>query len=183
MMNDYASTVLGPGALLVATPDMKDPHFARAVILVIAYSVDDGAMGLIVNRPLTVDQMDAQSPIASWMESSQSPSTIFLGGPVEPNGYICMTPDQTSLSGLRSVDIESISPIHLDAPHRVFRGYSGWGAGQLEDELAFKSWFVVPSLSSDAMTTTPATLWNEVLQRQSGPLRRLGLFPINPEAN
>ena len=82
MMNDYASTVLGPGALLVATPDMKDPHFARAVILVIAYSVDDGAMGLIVNRPLTVDQMDAQSPIASWMESSQSPSTIFLGGPV-----------------------------------------------------------------------------------------------------
>ena len=68
-MNDYASTILAPGSLLVATPDMKDPHFARAVILLIAYAPDDGAMGLILNHPLTVDQMDTQSPIASWMES------------------------------------------------------------------------------------------------------------------
>ena len=182
-MNDYATTILGPGSLLVATPDMKDPHFSRAVILLIAYSTEDGAMGLILNRPLTVDQMDAQSPIASWMESSQSPSTIFLGGPVEPNGYICMTPDSISLSGLRSVDIESISPVHLDSPHRVFRGYSGWGHGQLEDELTFKSWYVVESRSTDLLTKSPDTLWNEVLQRQSGPLRRLGLFPSDPEVN
>ena len=182
-MNDYASTILGPGSLLVATPDMKDPHFSRAVILLIAYSLEDGAMGLILNRPLTVDQMDTQSPIASWMESSQSPSTIFLGGPVEPNGYICMTPDSTSLSGLRSVDIESISPVHLDGPHRVFRGYSGWGAGQLEDELTFKSWYVVESQSTDKLTTSPDSLWNDVLQRQAGPLRRLGLFPSDPEVN
>ena len=182
-MNDYASTILGPGRLLVATPDMKDPHFSRAVILLIAYSLEDGAMGLILNRPLTVDQMETQSPIASWMESSQSPSTIFLGGPVEPNGYICMTPDSTSLSGLRSVDIESISPVHLDGPHRVFRGYSGWGAGQLEDELTFKSWYVVESKSSDRLTTSPDSLWNDVLRRQSGPLRRLGLFPSDPEVN
>jgi putative transcriptional regulator len=182
-VNDYASTILGPGALLVATPDMKDPHFSRAVILLIAYSPKDGAMGLILNRPLTVEQMDNQSPIASWMESSQSPSTIFLGGPVEPNGYICMTPDSTSLSGLRSVDIETISPVHLDGPHRVFRGYSGWGTGQLEEELTFKSWYVVESQSTDKLTTSPDSLWNDVLQRQLGPLRRLGLFPSDPEVN
>ena len=182
-MNDYASTILGPGSLLVATPDMMDPNFTRAVILLIAYSPEDGAMGLILNRPLTVDQMDDQSPIASWMESSQSPSTIFLGGPVEPNGYICMTPDSSSLSGLRSVDIESISPVHLDGPHRVFRGYTGWGPSQLEDEVTFKSWYIVPSQSSDVLTTSPGTLWNDVLQRQEGPLKKLGLFPINPEVN
>ena len=160
-----------------------DPNFTRAVILLIAYSPEDGAMGLILNRPLTVDQMDDQSPIASWMESSQSPSTIFLGGPVEPNGYICMTPDSSSLSGLRSVDIESISPVHLDGPHRVFRGYTGWGASQLEDEVTFKSWYIVPSQSSDVLTNSPDTLWNDVLQRQEGPLKKLGLFPINPEVN
>ena len=182
-MNDYASTILGPGSLLVATPDMMDPNFTRAVILLIAYSPEDGAMGLILNRPLTVDQMDDQSPIASWMDSSQSPSTIFLGGPVEPNGYICMTPDSSSLSGLRSVDIESISPVHLDGPHRVFRGYTGWGASQLEDEVTFKSWYIVPSQSSDVLTTSPGTLWNDVLQRQEGPLKKLGLYPINPEVN
>ena len=117
------------------------------------------------------------------MESSQSPSTIFLGGPVEPNGYICMTPDSSSLSGLRSVDIESISPVHLDGPHRVFRGYTGWGASQLEDEVTFKSWYIVPSQSSDVLTNSPDTLWNDVLQRQEGPLKKLGLFPINPEVN
>ena len=182
-MNDYASTILGPGSLLVATPDMMDPNFTRAVILLIAYSPEDGAMGLILNRPLTVDQMDDQSPIASWMESSQSPSTIFFGGPVEPNGYICMTPDSSSLSGLRSVDIESISPVHLDGPHRVFRGYTGWGTSQLEDEVTFKSWYIVPSQSSDVLTNSPDTLWNDVLQRQEGPLKKLGLFPINPEVN
>jgi putative transcriptional regulator len=182
-VNDYASTILGPGVLLVATPDTQDPHFARSVILLIAYSVDDGAMGLILNRPLTVDQMDTQSPIASWMESSQWPSTIFLGGPVEPNGYICMTPDNSGLSGLRSVDIESIRPVHLDGPHRVFRGYSGWAAGQLEDEVTFKSWYIVPSHSTDLLTTAPDTLWNEVLQRQAGPLKRLGLFPSDPLVN
>ena len=182
-MNDYASTILAPGSLLVATPDMKDPHFARAVILLIAYSVEDGAMGLILNHPLTVDQMDDNSPIASWMESSQSPSTIFLGGPVEPNGYICMTPDTSALSQLRSVDIESISPVHLDGPHRVFRGYSGWGAGQLEDEVTFKSWYIVSSQASDLLTTSPDTLWNNVLQRQDGPLKKLGMFPTDPEVN
>ena len=182
-MNDYASIILGPGSLLVATPDMKDPHFARAVILVIAYTTDDGAMGLILNRPLTVDQMDTHSPIASWMESSQTPSTIFLGGPVEPNGYICMTPDSSALSGLRSVDIESISPVHLNVPHRVFRGYSGWGAGQLESEVTFNSWYIVPSHSTDLLTTSPDTLWNDVLQRQDGPLKKLGLFPTDPEVN
>ena len=117
------------------------------------------------------------------MESSQSPSTIFLGGPVEPNGYICMTPDSSSLSGLRSVDIESTSPVHLDGPHRVFRGYTGWGATQLEDEVTFKSWYIVPSQSSDVLTTSPGTLWNDVLKRQEGPLKKLGLFPINPEVN
>ena len=182
-MNDYASTNLAPGSLLVATPDMKDPHFDRAVILLIAYSSDDGAMGLILNRPLTVDQMDTQSPIASWMESSQSPSTIFLGGPVEPNGYICMTPDSSALSGLRSVDIESISPVHIDGPHRVFRGYTGWGTGQLEDEVTFNSWYIVPSQLTDVLTTSPDTLWNDVLQRQDGPLKKLGLYPLNPEVN
>ena len=182
-MNDYASTNLAPGRLLVATPDMKDPCFDRAVILLIAYSSDAGAMGLILNRPLTVDQMDAQSPIASWMKSSQSPSTIFLGGPVEPNGYICMTPDSSALSGLRSVDIESLSPVHIDGPHRVFRGYSGWGTGQLEDEVTFNSWYIVPSQSTDVLTTSPDTLWNDVLQRQDGPLKKLGLYPLNPEVN
>jgi len=182
-VNDYATTILGPGKVLVATPDTKDPHFARAVILLIAYAPDDGAMGLILNHPLTVDQMDDNSPIASWTESSQPPSTIFLGGPVEPNGYICMTPDSASLSGLRSVDIESISPVHLDRPHRVYRGYSGWAAGQLEDEVTFKSWYVVESRSTDLLTKSPDTLWNDVLQRQDGPLKKLGMFPLDPEVN
>jgi putative transcriptional regulator len=94
-----------------------------------------------------------------------------------------MTPDSSALSGLRSVDIESISPVRLDGPHRVFRGYSGWGAGQLEDEVTFNSWYIVPSESTDVLTTSPDTLWNDVLQRQDGPLKKLGLFPVNPEVN
>lgn len=182
-MNDYANTTLQPGCLLLATPQMHDSQFARAVIILIAYSPDTGAMGVIVNHPLSVGHMDQQSLIADWIETSQSPATIFLGGPVEPDGYICLTHDKTSLSGLRSVDIESIRPVHLDTPHRVFSGYSGWGVGQLENELTFRSWFVVPCLDGDAFTRTPETLWNDVLARQVGPLSRLGMFPIDPQEN
>jgi putative transcriptional regulator len=65
----------------------------------------------------------------------------------------------------------------------VFRGYSGWAAGQLEDEVTFKSWFIVSSKSTDLLTTSPDTLWNDVLQRQDGPLKKLGLFPPDPEVN
>jgi hypothetical protein len=49
--------------------------------------------------------------------------------------------------------------------------------------VTFKSWYIVPSQSSDVLTTSPGTLWNDVLQRQAGPLKKLGLFPINPEVN
>ena len=182
-MNDYASISLGPGALLVAHPSMLDPHFHRTVILLLAHSSEEGAMGVVLNRPLTVDHIDTDSPIFRWMEDAVDPATIFFGGPVEPNGYICLTTDHTSMSGVRSIDIEATSTVHIETPHRLFRGYSGWAVQQLENEIVQHGWYVVRSEPHDAMTSQPDTLWNEVMSRQKGPLQRLGQFPTDPRSN
>lgn len=140
-------------------------------------------MGIIVNRPLEVEHIDLDSPVFRWMESSTQPATIFFGGPVEPDGYICLTTSNQSSSGVASIDIESASPVLIEGPHRMFRGYSGWGPGQLENELLLNGWFVVPSIDSDWCTSSPESLWNEVLARQPGELGRFGKFPTDPHLN
>ena len=182
-MNDYASINVGPGTLLIARPAIEDPYFARSVVLVLAHSDSDGSMGVILNRPLEVDHIDPDSPIARWMESSTTPSTIFFGGPVEPDGYICLTPLTSSANAVTSIDIETTSPVHIEGPHRVFRGYSGWSAQQLSDEIRNEGWFVVPSFAEDHFTSSPETLWNRVLARQVGELSRYGQFPTDPHQN
>jgi putative transcriptional regulator len=182
-MNDYASTSLKPGILLVAHPTMLDPNFRRTVILLLAYDKEEGAMGVVLNRPLTVETINSDSPIFRWMEDATSPATIFYGGPVEPNGYICLTSDASSLSGVRSIDIEATSSVHIDTPHRLFRGYSGWSSQQLENEIVQQGWYVVESEPQDAMTSNPETLWNRVMSRQEGALHRLGQFPNDLSSN
>jgi putative transcriptional regulator len=117
------------------------------------------------------------------MESSTTPSTIFFGGPVEPDGYICLTPLASSSNAVTSIDIETTSPVHIEGPHRVFRGYSGWNAQQLSDEIRNEGWFVVPSVEGDHFTSDPETLWNRVLARQVGELSRYGQFPTDPHQN
>lgn len=66
---------------------------------------------------------------------------------------------------------------------RVFTGYAGWGAGQVEDEIAANAWFVLESDRGDAFTDDPASLWKRVLQRQRSDLKMYALFPENPRQN
>jgi putative transcriptional regulator len=119
---------------------------------------------------------------------------VFVGGPVSPDAAICLArswPDERleanepvvgPLGTLDlSIDPDDVSPA-LQAI-RVFVGYAGWGAGQLEGEIAAGAWFVVDANPDDAMSGDPESLWRAVLRRQRGRLAMFANFPPNPAMN
>lgn len=166
------------GSLLVASPLLADPNFFRTVVFVLQHD-DDGALGVVVNRP-------SGSPVADhlpgWADLALEPAVVFVGGPVEPAVAVALGDRgaATPLDGIRVVDLES-DPVGEWL--RVFSGYAGWGAGQLEEELDEGSWMVVEALPSDITTPDPDDLWHDVLRRQRGPLRLLATYPPSPELN
>lgn len=178
------------GRLLVATPALSDPNFARTVVLVLEHG-DEGAVGVVLNRPSETEVAD---PLPGWQRLANDPRVLFVGGPVSPDAAICLArswPDeevhayQPILDGLGTVDL-SVDPDDVAgglAAVRVFVGYAGWGAGQLEDEIEAGAWFVVNASSDDALSPEPDGLWEAVLRRQVGTLALFANFPTNPSLN
>jgi putative transcriptional regulator len=190
------------GKLLIASPELLDPNFFRTVVLLLEHG-DDGAFGLVLNRA-------AGPPVAvvldAWSELVGEPSVLFSGGPVSPQAAIALAkpagrghpareaPDEgfAPLPGLSS-RLGAIGTVDLDRDPalvqpslertRIFLGYSGWGAGQLEGELREGAWFVVEARSEDVWTVDPDGLWRTVLARQALPLRLVANFPVDPTTN
>ncbi|MGH7868488.1 MAG: YqgE/AlgH family protein [Candidatus Dormibacteraceae bacterium] len=179
------------GRLLLASPAMSDPSFARAVVLVVRHN-RAGAVGVVLNRPsvVTVDQV-----LPSWAALTSGPQVLFQGGPraIEgAMGLVRMTsPSPASgwhklrLPGLSAVGVLDLeSPPVLIAPQmgamRVFIGHVGWGGGQLEQEIADGSWYLLPAEAEDPFSAHPARLWTQVLRRQGGHLALLANLNQDP---
>jgi putative transcriptional regulator len=182
------------GQLLVATPVLLDPNFARTVVLMLEHN-DEGALGLVLNRP-TATRLGEILP--AWGDRTAAPGVVFVGGPVQPDGMIGLArvalgadvgDDATSLSplwpGLATVDLEEppIAAGPLVQGVRCYVGYSGWGPRQLEGELAEGSWLVVDRLPGDAWTSDPDDLWRTVLRRQPGAVAQFANCPVDPTTN
>jgi putative transcriptional regulator len=180
------------GRLLVATPPLEDPNFDRTVVFMLEHH-DDGAIGVVINRP-SVEALD--EPLDRWTELQAAPTSIFAGGPVEPNALIALAATHAPLAE----SDEHLSPITgriasadltadpaLVAPEvagiRVFRGYAGWGPGQLEDEIAAGAWLVLDSETDDVFSDHPDELWRNVLRRQPGRLAWLADAPDDLSSN
>jgi putative transcriptional regulator len=178
------------GKLLVASPVMREPTFARTVISVLEHS-DDGALGVVINRPGDASLLDVVPPVA---ELASHPAVLFAGGPVEPQAAIALgvvSPDAPT-QGWRPV-VHPVVTVDLDVDPdvlgaglrelRVFAGYAGWSAGQLEGEIAQGAWYVVEALPLDAFDAVPDRLWSAVLRRQPWPLSAVATCPIDPTMN
>jgi putative transcriptional regulator len=182
------------GKLLVATPELPDPNFARTVVLVLEHS-DEGALGVVLNRPTDSSLVES---LPRWADRAAPPAVVFVGGPVQPDAAIGLArraaadtdePDgggfATLFDRLGTVDLElgpeEITPA-VEAV-RVFVGYSGWGPGQLDGELAAEGWYVCDADADDLWTAHPNDLWRAVLRRQPGPLRLVAGFPDDPSQN
>nr|WP_283250974.1 YqgE/AlgH family protein [Rhabdothermincola salaria] len=184
--------------MLVATPVIGDPNFDRTVVLLLDHG-DDGALGLVLNRPTDVD---VGGSLPQWAPLASDPAVVFVGGPVEQAAAIGLG---RPAPGSHDPGDRPWSPIPLatDGPGplatldlgadpgpdprleevRVFVGYSGWGAGQLEAELDQEAWLVVPALGADLWSDRPDDLWRIVLRRQQGSTAWLSLYPSDPSGN
>ena len=177
------------GKLILASPILHDPNFARTVVL-IAEHTDEGAMGLVLNRPATSTVGEAV-PDLSWLAGDEEP--VYVGGPVAETAVIVLAEfDRPELAGalvegdLGFIGSDADDPEHLDGAirrARVFAGHAGWGPGQLEDELAEEAWIIEPPRRDEIFTADPADLWAAVLRRKGQRYALLATMPPDPSLN
>lgn len=167
------------GRLLVAAPSLVQVEFFRTVVLIVEHN-DEGAAGLVLNRPSDTDTVDV---LPLWGPLVSMPSVVFVGGPVGPGSAIGLGRTHEG-AGWDVVDL-SLAPHEIGAVEevRVFTGFAGWGPGQLESELDEKAWFVVDADASDVFSREPDELWRGVLKRQVGSLRLYADYPLSPSLN
>jgi putative transcriptional regulator len=177
--------------LLVATPVLLDPNFTDSVVLMLDVN-EQGALGVVLNRPTGLAVGDV---LAGWSELVAEPDVLFEGGPVSTDGALAVALRATDGEvgpGFREV-VDRLALLDLDTPSelvaedldglRIFAGYAGWAAGQLDDEIAEGHWYVVPGAASDVFRLDTATLWRDVMKRQPGDLAMHSTRPVDPDLN
>lgn len=176
------------GLLLVASPALQDPNFARTVVL-IAEHTEEGAMGVVLNRPMDLAVGDA-SPALTGLATDDD--VVFAGGPVQPNGVMVLAefappaaPAVTIAGDLGFVGAEDDLDTLADSVTRarVFAGHAGWAPGQLDAELEDEGWIVADLNPTDPFTPAPDALWSTVLERLGGSFALVARMPDDPSVN
>jgi len=175
------------GQLLISSGGLYDPNFRHTVTMVGEHNAD-GALGVVLNRPLDVTVEQVFPPVSRLVPAGES---LFQGGPVQTNSAVLLV--EVSDPGLLDLPVfgsvgfligevsEDIQPSILRA--RVFAGYAGWGPGQLEAEMAAESWILEPARLEDVFNDAPELLWSRVLQRKGPDYRQLSRMPYDPSMN
>jgi putative transcriptional regulator len=180
-----------PGDLLVASAVLTDGVFDQTVVLVLDND-SDGALGVILNE---ISQISLESVLPDWAPTVSEPKLLFHGGPVSPNGAICLASvaeKGEEPPGWRPL-FDRVGLLHLDTPIeivagayadlRIFAGYAGWSPGQLAGEVAQRMWHVVPAEYHDVFGPQPTGLWRRVLRRQKSELAYFATWVEDPEWN
>lgn len=175
------------GQLLIATPALIDPNFHRSVVAIAEHS-EDGALGLVLNRPTTTLVSDAVPELEPLIECDER---LFLGGPVRPDAAILIAEVQSEGEALAVADGIGVVRGDLDPEElerlagraRVFAGHAGWGPGQLEGELEREDWIIVPARGEDLLGAEPESLWSATLERMGGEFALLARMPVDPSLN
>src|SRR5438270_10781351 len=176
------------GQLLIAGPALIDPNFWRTVVLIAEHS-EEGAFGLVLNRPSETLVGDAVPEIEELVDPDQP---LFIGGPVQPSGVVVLgqfeDPDDGLLLAFDDVGVLGVGPSPEEhgaglRASRAFVGHAGWGAGQLEDELERGDWILEPARVEDAFSDEPRELWSRVLTRKGGSYALVARMPSDPSLN
>ena len=175
------------GCLLISGGGLYDLNFRHTVILVGEHNAD-GALGVVLNRALNVTVQERLPPLSDLVPPGEP---LFQGGPVQPASALLLAefthPELADNLVFGSVGFlvrdvtPDIEPSILRA--RVFAGYSGWGPGQLEREMADGSWIIEPAREDDVFTDAPDLLWSRVLKRKGPEYRQLSRMPYDPSMN
>ena len=163
--------------VLVAAPWLKDPNFARTVILLCAHG-EEGTLGLVLNRPLEVTLAQG---LASDIAPARAAATLYAGGPVASSSLFALhdvarlaEASEAMLEGVRFMaGSDALLALLRETPGqdemlRLFAGCAGWSPGQLDHEVAENAWILAPGARDVVFDRHPETLWRRVL-RSLGP--------------
>jgi putative transcriptional regulator len=198
MENDFFSKLafemkpedLMAGKVLISEPFLGDPNFTRSVVLLLEYSKTEGALGVIINKPLAID-------MKTVVNTFPYPGFDFhYGGPVNDDNLFFIYTSKFIIAGGEKAnpeigwggdfnDIQDKIALGEITPEEVkfFGGYSGWSAGQLEQELADKSWIIGSLSTYDIFNTDANLLWKKALKPLGKKYSLMANFPENPELN
>jgi putative transcriptional regulator len=176
------------GQLLLASPSLGDPNFSRTVVLISVHS-EEGAMGVILNRPSAVTVGEAVPQLERAVAEREP---VYVGGPVQPSSIVFLAefldPSPAGLLvvgriGFPTPDADIDELTEATARRRVFAGFAGWGEGQLDEELDHGDWIAQPALPEDVFTDLPGELWSRVLTRKGGSYALIARMPPDPSVN
>jgi putative transcriptional regulator len=175
------------GQLLIAGPGLLDPNFWRTVVLIVEHS-DEGALGLVLNRPSETTVSEAVSELEEMLDADDP---LYVGGPVQPSALIVLAefdrPTDAALIAFEDIGVLA-SGAHEEPDNgvrrgRAFVGHAGWGPGQLDDEVERGDWILEPARREDAFSGTPLELWEAVLTRKGGSYALVARMPPDPSVN
>lgn len=185
-MESSLSSQMSPG-ILIAHPSLKDPNFEKSVILLSAYSANDGAVGVILNRP-------SNRTIGQWTDdfafTALERVPVYHGGPVQHDQLILAALDwgagPNTFRFRFGLSIEEAMGI-LDRDEQIevrgFMGYAGWTGGQLESEIRQRAWVAMSVNPSILSQYEPETMWQSCIRMLNpGPVGLLD-FPDDPALN
>jgi putative transcriptional regulator len=173
------------GSFLVAHPNMLDPNFRRAVLFISAHTPDDGATGIILNRPLekNVGELVTETP-----PNGLEKVPVFFGGPVQRDRLMFAAVEWKSGQGLRldpNVNLEEANERAGKDPNsvRAFIGYAGWTAGQLEAEIKQNAWITRKADRTALKLESLPKLWFDIMRGLGPWFKMLAAAPDDPSLN
>jgi putative transcriptional regulator len=180
---------ISKGIVLIAEPFLKDPNFSRTVIILCEHS-KEGSIGFVLNKPFaaTLEDLIPELQGQNW--------PIYYGGPVEPDsihflhnqpslltdstviaeGIYWSSDFRTLISLLKEGNIEKNNI-------RLYLGYSGWGQGQLQEELKEKTWVISEASAQYVFEMDAAEIWSNTMKNKGGDYKLMANFPTDPQLN
>jgi putative transcriptional regulator len=169
------------GQLLIAAPSLFD-YFRRTVVLVIEHT-PEGALGVVLNRESETRVADAVPQLAELADAGE---LVRIGGPVAPQSVVALG-EFGDIDEAGSAVTGQLGTLDPEAGNeslrrlRVYAGYAGWSAGQLEGELEQEAWVVGPAEEEDPFSE--GDIWSRALERRGGAYRLLATMPPDPSQN
>ena len=177
------------GSILLSEPFLKDPNFARSVVLLTEHN-DEGSIGFILNRPISYKINEIIEDFPDF------DAPVYLGGPVQRDSlhFIhriqALAEDGDEIApgvywGGNFEKLKSLIRLNIIHPNdiRFFVGYTGWGPNQLEGEMQTRSWILSRTGGHYTFSEKSESLWGEILQAMGGKYKAMAHYPTDPSLN
>ncbi|MCU0358805.1 MAG: YqgE/AlgH family protein [Cyclobacteriaceae bacterium] len=177
------------GRLLISEPFLPDPNFERTVVLLCEHN-EEGSFGFVLNKPAELTAGEIMDELENFKHA------VYIGGPVQQDTLHFIHRNPAIENGtlvregifwggsfeqvLNMADTYQLQPAEI----KFFLGYSGWDAGQLEDELEQDSWIVCDFVTEELLfETEPSQMWKKALGSMGGRFSVYSNYPVDPRLN